>query len=452
MINKSERRREARRFHRSSRGRRALRLEICTAPKAFQKLLPMDIADTPPYCSLSQLLPVPLASKRKWELFSIGADKSRILFIKSPVRYPESCIYAKRVVGSSPMKMAPMVALLLALPALGSGDGCRATANSLMHSYFWERLGRYSEGVSPGGIRTRELKSDEVSEGLREVMSAIEKSGGFGRYARVRFTDGQVEAVRVVHPPSDDLYGGVFGEVFRRLNSRNVPVFVRLGKLESALVVEKFGSSNAEAAFFTSPKGGNIERRKAFRYIRDLVVSAEEFRRALPDVPASVVALLERKESGGALEAEEEKLFRMAVGLPNVLIETRAYEAAVMDIFNGTALRDFVSVDDNIFRFSKRLGVLGDYTFVAPTNAAIGNFRLLVALLHIDPTNPGVLVSGAKVALFGSAALGGGIIVLEGIEFLLSGPLFLADLWEVFLREFLDQVLDRESSGSQESP
>ena len=168
----------------------------------------------------------------------------------------------------------------------GRGDGCRSTVGYLASSYLWERLGRYSEGVSSTGIHTRALKPDEVSEDLQEVMEKLEGGGGLGHYTLVTYRKQQIEAVRVTHPPRNDLYGDVFGDIFRRLNGRGIPVFVEPeGKGLGHFIVEKFGTSNTEAAFFISPNANNPAVRRSLRNMHDLIIHPEEFQQGCPPFP-----------------------------------------------------------------------------------------------------------------------------------------------------------------------
>ncbi len=280
------------------------------------------------------------------------------------------------------------------------------------NSHFWDTL-LHRQKISPR-IETKVLSAIEVSSKTKAAMRALEEAKGAGRYEQVDFKafNLQVKAVRIVSPPQKNLYGSAFNEVFRELQAHNIPVFV------DAHAIMRFGGSgyvfkegfgaDKKAAFFIAPLSGNIVVRHELQHIRDFIINYDQYIQALPEVPETMINLLERSIAGENLEKKDYKMFKAAMGVEWGLSEARASEASLQSIFTAKGFREIVATKTwhwEMFAYFNEL-----------LNASRANVKLLESLKRGQISYPHKLKATSKAVAF--------LIAVPALVGLASGGIF----------------------------
>ena len=222
----------------------------------------------------------------------------------------------------TPMKKIISTVLLLAWTASVFGAYCQNEVNSLASLDPWARMGRFRHGNHIPDFTIRPLGVQEVSSSDREVMEALERNGGKGRYIELELshplklpydagTLKKMKGVQILSPSNEGLYGSAFAEIFKEFNEAGIPAFIYSGpELELAgggVTIQKYGSTNSKGIFMLRPKTSNIINRHELQHLRDYITQTETFKQTLPEVSEPVMRLLERKEAKETLGEKEEK-------------------------------------------------------------------------------------------------------------------------------------------------
>ena len=186
-------------------------------------------------------------------------------------------------------------------------------------------------------------------------MQELEENGGRGRYTQLKMMKQKetvaIEAVRVLSPPRNPIYGSAFKDVFGELKAYGVQVFIsaHLKKLRAragAITIIREGSIGPGAKLLVvfHPKGGNLVARHELQHVRDFAIDYAEFQTLLPEIPPAWHDLLEKIEAGEALNEREKKILNAAAKVFVALIEAKASEASLSSIFTVQGLREMADV------------------------------------------------------------------------------------------------------------
>ncbi len=291
------------------------------------------------------------------------------------------------------------------------GNECLDRTNAVLKSQLWARMGRYWSGDQPATIKTIMLDNNTVSQEARNAKAALEAAGGSGRYESVQYREYSAkEFVRVVSPPQNHLYGKAFTEIFRELNVHHIPVFIdphMEARLLGYVMIDSYGSTDSRAEFFLKQKTNDFVNRHELRHIRDYLTETEDFKQILPDIPDSIVRLLEKKEAGETLTWWNEQRFRATVGIPRSLGEIRAYGESLPDIFTINTLRKI---------FSREIGLVDISIELIETFSGVMLYNdiLLIELVIMNPINSHMPVVAFKALIL--TTIGAFIIIYPTIS------------------------------------
>ncbi len=247
---------------------------------------------------------------------------------------------------------------------------------------FWSR---FVSSSSPSKVHIIVLNAEQVSPETRAARGELEANGGRGRYERIEGLRSPkadaIEAIRVLAPPRNPIYGSAFDDIFGELQAHGVPVFIDAHLQEKwkagGVVISwnQFGP-DARAIFLMTTRGGNIVGRHELQHVRDLVTDSVEFYSMLPEPPSWLIHLLEKREAGEALEEWEARVLNM-VGLVLVsLVEVRASEATLASLFTARGLDEIA--DPQTWPWEVK------FYFNEIFNASLRNIALFYSLQESD--------------------------------------------------------------------
>ena len=277
---------------------------------------------------------------------------------------------------------------------------------------FWSRLRFPSSSKVEVHITT--LSAVEVTSELRAIMQELEENGGRGRYIRARDSlGGQIdEAIQILSPPLNPIYGSAFNDVFQELQVYGIPVLIHafigtpgilsllMPTMGMVVVLNQFGPG-AEAFFFMTAKNSNVVTRHELEHIRHRVTHYDEYLQALPEPPEWLVRLLEKREAGEFLSEREEKILYSADGVNHYLSEIKANEASLAAIFSKQGLREIADPKT----WPREIYM----TYNAILATSLYNAFLLYHLYKSDLSDSysGELAAASKVVFYGLVGLGG---------------------------------------------